>query len=169
MQLVDIVMQKFGDIPAEYIKQVIMALSPCCEGIAWLESQSDTREMIKNAPYEYLVWFSKSFLREADLRQADLRGADLSGANLREASLYHADLRRANLRGADLRGADLHYANLYYADLRGADLSGAAMRGANLRGADLSMAIVSKEQIPGAFVNDDTILPETYHIFENKN
>lgn len=96
MQLVDIVTQKFGDMDVDQLKMVIMALSPCREGVEWLNSQSDTRAMIEAAPRKYLTWFSKPFLSGADLRGAYMHGADLSDANLygakydRATNLYEA-------------------------------------------------------------------------------
>ena len=66
-----------------------------------------------------------------------------------EVDLFGADLRRAALRWAKLSGADLSEANLV-----GADLSDP-----NLAGADLSGAMVTREQVSYAIIDDKTKLP----------
>ncbi|MBL8116165.1 MAG: pentapeptide repeat-containing protein [Anaerolineae bacterium] len=104
-------------------------------------------------------------LVRADLRGVNLARADLRGVNLVGAKLVGADLHRAKLVGADLVNSDLGSTNLVSADLHSVDLGGANLFGAQLDGADLRYTSlretkVTEEQLRGAMLNNNTILPD---------
>lgn len=121
------------------------------------EITKDEAAMLRGSP-------CRTRLERAHLDGATLSGALLCGVSLRWAELPRAKLNRASLVGADLRGvrkladADLTQASLRYADLEGADFTGAKLWCTDLTGANLRGAIVTREQIDGAIVDETTTL-----------
>ena len=94
MELHEIMQKKFGALDKEALRIVIMALSPCSDGIEWFDENFDGD--FSKATMGYLSWFAAPFLK----------GANLEGANLEEAYLKGANLEEAYLKGANLEGAN---------------------------------------------------------------
>jgi hypothetical protein len=124
---------------------------------------------------EKLIDLRSTNLAGANLARATLAGANLSQTNLTQATLAEANLTQANLTQANLTGANLYEARLNGAHLTGADLTGADLTGADLTQADFEGANLrdaylfkadlrevnrlSQEQIDGAVVDQETMLP----------
>ena len=170
MELHEVIQQKFGDMPKEHLRFVMMEMSPCADGVKWFDDNFSGD--YSDVPMEYLSWFARPYLSGADLHGANLTKAVLYAANLRGANLAGADLRVANLLGtdltnADLSGADLRVANLLGTDLTNADLSGANLRWinlteANLRRADLTGADLTGVDLTDAYWDDTTMWPTEF-------
>lgn len=101
-----------------------------------------------------------SFVRESQMPPGWLRAqADLSGDFLSDVVLINVNLSFANLCGSNLENAVLSGADFTGANLRRANLRGADLKGAILRRCDLHKAIISQDQLEGAFGDSKTRLP----------
>jgi hypothetical protein len=127
------------------------------------------------------AYLSEAVLRDVDLTEVDFRGANfvettlqdavLDGGDFQGAFLVNANLAGVSAQDADLRNAKLQGANLRNGDFRGSDFRGAIFAGANVEGADFyeadlsgadlrGVAGLTREQLAGAYMDDETQLPE---------
>lgn len=132
---------------------------------------------------------SGSDLSEVSLAKADLHRSRLNGVFGKKSSgpyvkygpvtflrpeekitnLSKADLAFANLCESKLDGIDLSEANLFQANLMKAHLKDTELKNSNLAGANLIDAKgVTQEQIDGAFINEETLLPKGLSLKMNK-
>ena len=88
-----------------------------------------------------------SFIINANLSEVNLTGVFLGNANL-----FGADLTNSELIAADLAGCDFSESNLENTYLNHADLSGANLNSAKN---------LTRDQVETAFINKETILPDS--------
>ena len=72
MELHEIMQKKFGALDKEALRIVIMALSPCSDGIEWFDENFDGD--FSKATMGYLSWFAAPFLKGANLEGANHDG-----------------------------------------------------------------------------------------------
>jgi uncharacterized protein YjbI with pentapeptide repeats len=120
---------------------------------------------ISHSNLEGVNWTGVS-MRRADFTGSCMAGARLWASEMEDAQFDDADLTGAYLSDAEntlLHGASFRRASLRCADIS-ADLSGADLTGAHLEGARLKFpneqAVVSKEQIESACIDEQTNLPD---------